>query len=406
MPVNNEIERNNIPFLIPDLPESQEVLPFLRKIDENRWYSNFGPLLHSFEEGLCNAFFPELSVADERLVACSSGTSAIELALLSLNLPKNAKVLIPSFTFAATATAVIRAGYRPIFTDVDPGSWLLTPDIAKQVLNFLTVDAIIPVAALGVPQDAAAWDAFAKETGIPVVIDAAAALGHQRIGQNITVCFSLHATKAFGIGEGGLIVTSSSSSAASIRKLSNFGFSNFVIAQAGSNYKLSEYHAAVGLAQLQRLKTIFRRRESVRQAYREKIDQFTQWGSFQVVSHDNWPAVSKVTGLQHYGFHSVAAIRLKDSVAMHVDELVQVLDAFGIGVRRWYAPALHMQPAFSQFDCINASGNESLRVTEDLIAKLIGLPFHNHLSGKDIHYICTVFCKTLSAGQLGFQNML
>lgn len=391
MPINKELQRKEIPFLVPDLPSVQDILPMLEQIDKNRWYSNFGPLLNDFEHGLYDTFFPELNPSEERLVACASGTAAIELALLALDLPKNAKILLPSFTFAATATAVIRAGYRPIFTDVDSGSWLLTPQLAKDVLNYLTVDAVIPVAAFGVPQDAAAWDKFVRDTGIPVLIDAAAALGNQRVSQNITVCFSLHATKAFGVGEGGLIVAPSADCARSMRKLSNFGFDEFNIDSVGGNYKLSEYHAAVGLAQLRRVKTIFTRRENVRQAYHKHLDLFLQWGRFQTVSHDMWPSIPEVTGIQRHGFHAAAAIKLHDNVDLTIDSLIQSLGRQGIGARRMYSPALHTQPAFSTCDTINPRGGRELSVTEPLVDKLIGLPFHNFLTESDVAFIAATF---------------
>lgn len=389
MPINKELLRKDMPFLLPDLPTCEQIIPYLMAIDRNRWYSNFGPLQHDFEHQLNLRFFPEIPIGDERVVACSSGTAAIELALLSLRLPRNARVLLPSFTFAATATAVIRAGYCPVFTDVDPVSWSLTPDIALRVLDYLTVDAVVPVAALGMPLDVSEWDAFSKDKGIPVIIDAAAALGEQRAGKEVIVCFSMHATKNFGIGEGGLIVTPCANRAGHIRRLSNFGFDNGEIVTAGSNYKLSEYHAAVGMAQLQRLDDLARKKERVRAAYRKHLAALKTDFSVQEIEFDKWHSEPGVVSLNPPRFSSAVALRLESpQIGTILPDVIAKLHKEGVGVRRWYSPVLHLHPAFRGYETINCSGQRDLPVTMNLNSSLIGLPFHNFLSEPEVGFVC------------------
>ncbi|MCG8670718.1 MAG: DegT/DnrJ/EryC1/StrS family aminotransferase [Pseudomonadales bacterium] len=397
MPINKEVARKDIPFLLPDLPKSQEILPYLEEIDRNRWYSNFGPLQQSFEQELHQVFFKTLNPTEERVVACSSGTTAIELALLSLNLRPNARVLLPSFTFAATATAVLRAGCCPVFTDVDPQNWLLTPDIAKSVLDYLTVDAVIPVAALGVPQNAKQWDEFTLKTGIPVVIDAAAALGEQKLGRHTTTCFSMHATKGFGIGEGGLVVTRNADNAHHIRRLSNFGFEDGEVVTAGSNYKLSEYHAAVGLAQIRRLDTLRIRRERVRAAYEQQIERLTPFFQMQAPNVDRWDGEPGVVSLKHHRFSAAVALKARDISSPHdLDKVIRTLNEDGIGVRRWYTPVLHHHKAFKDYSTINTVGKHDLDVTEALNQGLIGLPFHNFLSDAEVQFVCDSAIKSVT----------
>ena len=396
MPVNGEMARAEIPFLLPDLPQAEEVLPFLRRIDKTKWYSNFGPLQHELESRLAEAFFPELLGASDRIVACSSGTAAIELALEALTLPKNSRVLVPSFTFAATATAIIRAGYTPIFCDVDPESWSLTPEIAYGVLNYLSVDVVVPVAALGAPQDAIGWGEFAIKTGIPVVIDAAAALGEQPSHPSLTVCYSMHATKRFGIGEGGLVVAPDAHHAEEIRRLSNFGFHDSIVMTAGSNYKLSEYHAAVGLAQMARLSLLKKRRERVCQAYESHLHLergcYSVQKNTQLVFNDNETIIS----LKKPMFTSTVAVQINHAgvdASLLVDELL----ARGIGVRRWYAPSLHKHNGFNHLETVDVNGGRSLVVTESLNASLIGLPFHNFLHHDEVAYVCDALDDVVSS---------
>jgi len=195
-----------IQLLVPDLPSADELLPWLERIDKNRWYTNFGPLVIELEHALtkrlagCSSAGPQ---KDIRLVTVNSGTAAIELAILALALPEQSRVLLPAFTFPATCTAVQRAGLHPVFSDVDEQNWTLTPDIAHAALRHIRFDLVLPVAAFGCPQPADEWDEFSRETGIPVLIDAAAAFDNQDIGNRCVVAFSLHATKTFGVGEGG-----------------------------------------------------------------------------------------------------------------------------------------------------------------------------------------------------------
>lgn len=392
MPLNEEIYRHDIPFLVPDLPSCHEIVPFLQSIDANRWYSNFGPLQHQFEQLLAQSFFPQLDPKDERVVVCSSGTTAIELALLGLNLPKNARILVPSFTFAASATAIIRAGYIPVFTDVDPESWLLTPKIAKDVLNYLSVDAVLTVASLGLAQDAQAWSEFNQKTNIPVIIDAAAALGSQEIADNLIVCFSLHATKSFGVGEGGLLIAPDEGFAKRVRELSNFGFVNGEIPKAGSNYKFSEYHAAVGLAQLKRLPLLKRRREKVRMAYQNAIKVLDG----QVYLQKSSVATGDVVPINEQGFSSAAAMVLADDVAEFCCAIMEKLGAQGIGTRKWYSPALHHHVGFEQYTRINPQGTDHLPTTEWLEKGMIGIPFHNFLTTPEIVYICQCISENVT----------
>jgi hypothetical protein len=231
---------SRIPLLVAQLPDTDALLPYLRQIDANRWYTNFGPLVTQLEQ----RFAASLAATPEapKAISAASGTAGLELVLGALELPTGANVLLPALTFVATATAVIRSGYRPLIGDVDASSWLLTPETAREYAARHRVDAVMPVATFGNPQDVEAWDAFVADTGIPVVIDAAGAYGNQRVGRRCHVVFSLHATKALAAGEGGMVVSYDHALAARVRRLSNFGIDlerGSQVFVAGENGKLS-----------------------------------------------------------------------------------------------------------------------------------------------------------------------
>ncbi len=265
-----------IPLLVPDMPSAEELLPYLKQIDENRWYTNFGPLVQEYEGKLSN-WLTERSGRDVHAVTVNSGTAALELGLSVLNLKPGARVLLPGITFVASATAITRMGFEPVFTDIDNDSWLLTPELARGVIQYTNIDAVMPVATFGVPHDEAQWDQFTADTGIPVLIDAAAALASQNVGETTHCAYSLHATKPFGVGEGGVVASGDNESIDRIRVLSNFGLEKRGLAnhQRATNAKLSEYHAAVGLLQLSRQNKLSTNHQHIVSLYRQQIHSVT-----------------------------------------------------------------------------------------------------------------------------------
>ncbi|MFT7460972.1 MAG: dTDP-4-amino-4,6-dideoxygalactose transaminase, partial [Planctomycetota bacterium] len=229
-------EQWTISCLVPDLPQTVDIIPYLQEIDKNRWYSNFGPLQRQFENVL-SGFLAEKYGHQLRVVTLSSATAVLELTLQAMKLRQGARILLPSLTFPATILAVLRCGYTPVLADVDADSWALHADYALKAAQTTAIDAVLPVAAFGYPLPIASWESFQAESGIPVLIDAAGALGVQTISAEVPVIFSLHATKPLGIGEGGALVTSNEGLADDVRQLSNFGFGAGEIEQAGTNAK-------------------------------------------------------------------------------------------------------------------------------------------------------------------------
>lgn len=334
-------------------------------MESNRIYSNFGPLESEFRDGVARLLDPDRPPA---VATASSGSSALTLALLALGLPPGGKVLVPALTFPATASSVIAAGLEPVLVDVDPHTWTMTAALAARHLS--GVCAVVPVATFGMALDAPAWDAFVEVTGLPVVFDAAAALVRQPMPDRCAAVFSLHATKPLGVGEGGLVASRDADLVARVRRLSNFGFDNDLVARPAGNSKLSEFHAAVGLAQLSRVGQVRGRLAARHQDYLARLPAF----------------------LRPVAEASAMVVAVPDSARRIADALA----GEGIETRRWYQPDLTRHPAFD--GCARAG---ALPVTTDLADRLIGLPFHAFLGSDDVDRVCGRLVAALALNSPG-----
>lgn len=364
----------SIPLLVPSLPSIDALLPRLKEIDENQWYTNFGPLVNQLEKAFIK-YFQARQTENLYLTTVSSGTMGLELALAALELPVTARILVPAFTFVATTTAIVRTGYQPVFADINKDNWMLTPSIALQALQEISFDAVIPVATFGCPQKVTAWEAFYAKTGIPVIIDAAAGFGNQKIGQNILTVFSLHATKTFGIGEGGIVASGNLAKIQLIRTLSNFGIceQQGIKYLHGTNAKMSEYHAAVGL-------TLFDQWQA-RQVYYKQLHQ-------QYISAiSQFCPLVRLQKKPNQGIYATFSVLLPEKCDNQA--VAHYLNQQEIATRFWYSHLLEstLLSNYQQLDLTNSH----------YIAKhSLGLPFHLFLDGRDIFYICHHLAKIIT----------
>lgn len=226
----------------PQLPSAEKLLPYLKRLDESRVYSNFGSLNAEYQNRLGELF-------GVPCVTGSSATSLITATLMAYDLPKGSLVAMPSYTFPATAASVVNAGHVPFFCDVNKGTHVIDPWEKRGMYK-----AVVVVSPLGAPINIEQWEDFSKVFGIPVVIDAAAgfdAFSTICKSRNAPVIISTHATKAFGTGEGGFISCHNTDLLERVRRITNFGLTpDRSIEYNGLNGKFSEYHSAVGLAEI------------------------------------------------------------------------------------------------------------------------------------------------------------
>lgn len=234
----------------------------------------YGAQGHAFEREL------EAWLGCSHAVLVSSGTAALHLSLVALGVGPGDAVLVPDFTFPATANVVLLAGAKPVFVDVDPGSYCVTPNaIAAAVESWRGPErlrAVMPVHEFGSPVDMTGLRAVARRHSLHVVEDAACAIGAVHEGRKVGTfgdigCFSLHPRKTLTTGEGGILVTDDATLAHRLRRLRNHGMERGAVGmrfhEAGFNYRLTDIQSALGRSQLPRLQGWIEARRVLAQTY-------------------------------------------------------------------------------------------------------------------------------------------
>lgn len=344
-----------IKLLVPDMPTAAELAPYLERMDRAEWYSNNGPLVRELEETL------RLRIGAPSLVVANA-TVALELTLRALRLPRGSRVLVPAMTFTASGQAIWNAQLQPVLCDVDPTTWQMTPETAAAGSGGSDIRAAMPVASFGMPVPLDGWEVFSRENRIPVVIDAAAALMTQGASRfnRVTSVYSLHATKFIGAGEGGAIASHDSFMLNQIRKLSTFG-------PWGTNAKMSEYHAAVALASLDRLTEKRARMQPLADAYnRHFLGALSTVRINQTVRYDTTTLCALLPD------HMNATDTIADLAVEHIES------------KQWYRPFLDEQTQFQS--CFRPYAG--LPVTDQIRARMVGLPFHHRMTVADVDDVC------------------
>ncbi len=343
----------NIDLMRPLLPDAEAILPYIKRIDSSRWYSNFGPLVMELQERMKSHF-----CSGVECVTASSGTAGLISTIRAMNLPHNSYCLMPSWTFVGTPATAMAAGMTPYFIDVDNDTWALEPEYVKRIIKNIrgVIGAVIVVAPFGRIIDVEAWDKFSYDTSIPVVIDAAAGFDWFRnspMGKT-PVVISLHATKVMGVGEGGLVLCRDSALIRHVQEQTNFGFYTRHVSTPGINCKMSEYAAAVAHAALDQWTDKRRQWEKTTHLYMDALEPLAEKYGFEL-----W--------LDRENVVSTCNIRLGDNIA---DRVISQLRVYGIKARRWWDDGCHRQPAYAGFP------REDLTVTENISSSLVSLPFY------------------------------
>jgi dTDP-4-amino-4,6-dideoxygalactose transaminase len=264
-----------VPFNLPwtDGSEIEQVADSIR----SGWLTT-GPKVHRFEERLASL------VRARHAVALNSCTAALHLALKVLGVKAGDEVVTSPYTFAATGEAILYLGARPVFADIDPATLNLDPARVEKAMTRRTA-ALMPVHIAGLPCDMTALSAIARRRGVPVVEDAAHALGAAVRGRPIgslsdMTCFSFYATKNLATGEGGMVTLRDRRDAETLRRLSLHGLSRdawkrytrsgswrYDVVSLGYKYNLTDLAAGIGLAQLAKFRSMQSRRRRLARRY-------------------------------------------------------------------------------------------------------------------------------------------
>lgn len=352
--------------VLPELPSPEAWLPYLEQSYAERWFTNFGPANAQFEARLLELF----GRPGEAVVTVSNATSGLSACLIAEAV--SGPVLCPAFTFQATAAAILGANCSPLIVDVDPVSGVVAPDILERGLRESGAKAAIVLAPYGLQTDFSSHEDICRRMGRLLLIDNAAGLGISRMGQsysgasgNVREVFSLHATKPFGIGEGGAVFLPSEK-AAQLRSATNFalkghGATGHPAAPFwGVNAKLSEVHAAIGLAVADTVVERIAGRQAMAQRWSDCLAGSSAMTFCTEPAKATW---------------QVFPVLLQSDA--HVIAATEAAAARGIELRRYYAPSLG--------ECIGMPRLSQCPNAQNLAQRALALPMRSALPVDEQH---------------------
>jgi dTDP-4-amino-4,6-dideoxygalactose transaminase len=362
----------------PFLPPMAEVVAYLDEAWRARRLTNGGPLQARLEGALADW------LGVPHLALCGNGTMALMLALRALDI--GGEVITTPFSFAATTNALLWHGNQPVFADIDPETLNLDPARIKAAITPRT-RAILPVHCYGNPCDMAGIEAIAARHDLAVLYDAAHAFGVEDAGGSILnrgslSAISFHATKVFNTGEGGAVICHDAAMKARIDRLANSGIVDEVtVTGDGLNAKMSELHAALGLAHLPHMGEVLTRRARIDETYRAAL-----------AGMPGLEALPKRH--QTRANHAYFPILVGPDYPLTRDALHDSLRAQNILTRRYFLPLLSSLPGL----CDHPSAQPAnLPVAHQMAARVLCLPIHPGLTPEDQARVIAALAAPLEA---------
>ena len=354
---------DGLPLARPSIPDVDRVAAELRDVLASGVLTN-GPRVRELEERAAEV------LAVRHAVAVSTCTAGLMLVLRAADLTGD--VVVPSFTFQATAHAVAWNGLRPAFADVDPETLTLSASAASRATGMRT-SAILATHTYGTPADVEGLAEAARQSGVRLFFDAAHAFGSRHGDRPVggfgdAEVFSLTPTKPVVAAEGGLVATNDDEIAARVRRLRDYGKEDdYDVRVIGLNARLSELHATVALASLEGLDERIRRRNELATGYRDVL------GALPGVTFPSVRPGDRST----YKDLTI----LVDAAAFGVDaaSLGQALAAEGVETRRYYAPPVHRTTVYRA-----VANGVSLPVTDDAAGRVLTLPLWVGMTDQDV----------------------
>jgi dTDP-4-amino-4,6-dideoxygalactose transaminase len=366
------IFEERLPIVSPEGLPGEEFLRDVRKILSSRQLTN-ATFVRQFEEAA------EQYLGVPHCVAVSSCTAGLVLTLQALGL--RGEVILPSFTFHASAHSLLWNGLKPVFADCDPETFCLNPHAVKLQMSPNT-SAVLAVHLFGNPASIVELQTIASDASIPLVFDAAHAFGsdinNKRIGNfGVAEVFSFSPTKLLVAGEGGMIATRDAELARKLRFARNYGDSgNYDPELSGLNARMSEFHAALALRGLDRLDARIDRRNQIRLNYERRL-RTIPGVSFQRISSGNWSSCKDFAVLiDEAGFGKSR------------DWLFSALERENIQVRRYFYPPVHRQMLYREI-----WDKRGLPVTESISDRILNLPIYSTLSDENVEKVCDAILR-------------
>ncbi len=357
---------------VPNLGSRDDLLRRFNDILDRKWFTNNGLYVQEFERKICDL------LGSQYCIATSNGTIALELAIRALGL--RGEVIVPSFTFIATAHALQWQQIKPVFCDINRDSHQIDASQVECLITPLTT-GIVGVHMWGNPCDVDALADIADRNGLKLLFDAAHAFGVSCDGRMIgnfgnAECFSFHATKFCTSFEGGAIVTNDGALAEKLQLMRNFGFDGpDNVIHIGTNGKMNEISAAMGVTSIESMD--------------ELIDvNYRCYKRYQA-------ALARVPGVelhQHketekHNYQYVVALVDEKVTGISRDSLLKILHAENILARRYFYPGCHRMEPYRSYQ---PQAGLLLRETEEVATRVLVLPTGTSVDQNKVQTICDV----------------
>jgi len=324
-------------------------------------------------------------------IATTSCTTALHVALLTMGIKPGDEVIVPSYTFIATANSVLYTGAKPVFVDIDEKTYNIDPNKIEEKITDKT-KLIMPVHQVGLPAEINTINQIAKKNNLKVLEDAACALGseykNKKIGSTNNACFSFHPRKSITTGEGGMIVTNDKrigelarilrSHGASISDLARHKSDQIIFEEypyLGYNYRMTDIQASIGIEQFKKLDYILKRRKELAKRYDDLLSNINSVVTPFVPKNCRHNYQSYIIGL--------------DKPKISRDKVMQKLLEKGIATRRGIM-AIHCEPYY-----VKRFGQISLPVTEKMVDSTIIIPLFTKMTEEQQDYVVNHLKNTL-----------
>lgn len=365
----------------PNIGNRERLMARIGDILDRKWLTNNGTYVQEFERRVAER------VGSRHCIAMCNGTVALEIAIRALGF--SGEVIVPSFTFIATAHALQWQEITPVFCDIDPKTHNIDPDRVARLITPRTT-GIIGVHLWGRPCDMEGLDLVARERGLKLMFDASHAVGCTHKGRSIARIgeahvFSFHATKLLNTFEGGAVITDRDDLAAKIRLMKNFGFSGYdSVVYIGTNGKMNEISAAMGLTGIESLDEMI---AANRRVYRAYWSGLAGVGGIKVARYDE---------KEKCNYQYVVLEIDPGEGKISRDQVVEVLHAENVIARRYFFPGCHMmEPYRSYFPHAGLLLPETERVAE----RVLCLPGGSSVSEEQAAEICAILRTVMRKGR-------
>ena len=364
----------------PNIGNRQRFMEMVNDILDRRWLTNDGKYVKQFEQRMADM------LGAKHCITMCNGTIALEIVTRALGF--TGEVLVPSFTFIATAHSLQWQQITPVFCDIDPITHCIDPECVERMITPRTT-GIIGVHVWARPCNIEALVEIAERRGLKIIFDAAHAFGCSYKGKMIgnfghAEVFSFHATKFFNTFEGGAVVTNDDDLAARVRLMKNFGFAGYdKVIYIGTNGKMTEVSAAMGLASLESISEFIAANRNNYLLYRESLSEIP---GLRILTFDD---------LERTNFQYVVLEIDEILSGISRDTLIRILHAENVVARRYFYPGCHrMEPYCSFFP----HAKMLLPNTEQIVRKVLTLPTGTTVNRETVRNICELIRFSIANG--------